>query len=389
MYIASACMVAAIRSRSTPADVTEGGSLGVVKQMLVGVKAIVSAPTTGILVAYSAAATLVYGFDTVQFVVLSRDVLGTGAEGYGYLLAGLGVGGLLAAPFVVRLERLPWLGWTILLGMAAYCLPTLLFLGVSEPVAAFVIEAIRGAGTLVVDVLAVTALQRSLPNQVLARVFAVFDSLLLIAIVVGATTAPIVINAFGLTASLWLAGLVMPALSLLGLPALRRLDRRTAGRRNELAPKQRLLAACDLFHHVSEGGLEQLAEEAEIVDVTTGVAVVTEGESAKYFYVITSGRLVVSAQGEGTKLKPVTVLGAGDYFGEIGLIESIPRTATVTSQEPSRLLRISGSSFVEALSEYAPSVALLDGASLRLSRTHPSLSMSSLAVDGAVADEAP
>ena len=91
------------------------------------------------------------------------------------------------------------------------------------------------------------------------------------------------INAFGLTASLWLAGLVMPALSLLGLPALRRLDRLTAGRRNRLAPEQRLLAACDLFRHVSEGGLEQLAEEAETVDVTTGVAVVTEGESAEVF----------------------------------------------------------------------------------------------------------
>lgn len=381
MYAASGAMVSRIRARSQPTDVTEGGSLGVVQQMLVGIKAIGSSSTTLILVAYSVAATLVYGFDTVQFVVLSRDVLGTGAEGYGYLLAGLGVGGLMAAPLVVRLERLPWLGWVILAGMAAYCLPTLLFLIVDEPLAAFVVEAVRGAGTLVVDVLAVTALQRALPNDVLARVFGAFDSLLLVAIVVGASVAPLVINAWGIDASLWIAGLVIPLLSLLGRPALQRMDRRSAVRRAELAPRQRLLAACDLFAHVSDGGLEQLAEGAEIVDVTAGSTVVVEGDPAESFYVVERGLLSVAARGEGVHAQPISALGPGEYFGEIGLIEHIPRTATITALEPTRLIRLSGSSFVDALSEYAPSAALLQGASLRLGRTHPSLHLGALAAD--------
>ena len=190
MYIASACMVAAIRSRSTPADVTEGGSLGVVKADAGRCQGHRLGAHDGILVAYSAAATLVYGFDTVQFVVLSRDVLGTGAEGYGYLLAGLGVGGLLAAPFVVRLvtAAVAWLD-----DLAGYggLLPP--HAAVSRGVRARSRVRDRGdprSGHPVVDVLAVTALQRSLPNQVLARVFAVFDSLLLVAIVVAQSPRP-------------------------------------------------------------------------------------------------------------------------------------------------------------------------------------------------------
>jgi CRP-like cAMP-binding protein len=65
-------------------------------------------------------------------------------------------------------------------------------------------------------------------------------------------------------------------------------------------------------------------------------------------------------------------LGAGDYFGEIGLIERIPRTATVTATTKAVLLRIDGAAFLDALTQSAPSAALLDGASLRLRRTHPS-----------------
>ena len=65
---------------------------------------------TAVLVAFSIVATFVYGTDTVLFVVLSDELLGTGAEGYGYLLAGLGVGGIAAAGLVTRLEQRPRLG---------------------------------------------------------------------------------------------------------------------------------------------------------------------------------------------------------------------------------------------------------------------------------------
>ena len=288
-----------VRARSVPVDVTEGGEVGPLRQMLVGISAISSSTSAATLVAFSIVATLVFGVDTVLFVVLSDQVLGTGAEGYGYLLAGLGVGGVLAAGLVPRLERLPRLGVVIWLCMALYCLPTLLFLVVDQPAAAFVIQCFRGASTLFVDVLAVTALQRSLPHDVLGRVFGAFNALMLLAILVGSSLVPVCINALGLDAVLWISGLGVPALCLLGAPWLRRMDREAAVRRTVLAPKVDLLARCDLFASVGEGALDQLAGAAEFVDVPAGAVPVRQGDAADVFYVIESGAFAATARGRG------------------------------------------------------------------------------------------
>ncbi|HYO31968.1 MAG TPA: MFS transporter [Nocardioidaceae bacterium] len=371
-FLVSAIVVGRIRARSKPVDVTEGGQVGAFRQMAVGAKAIASSPSASVLVAYSIIATFVFGIDTVLFVVLSRDVLGTGAEGYGYLLAGLGVGGVAAAGIVTRLERKPRLGLVILAGMATYCLPTLVFLVAGNPVLAFVIQIVRGAGTLVVDVLAVTALQRSLPNDLLARVFGAFNAFLLAAILLGAVVAPVLIEQVSLDAALWFSGLAIPVLCLLGWPVLRRMDRESVARDALLAPKVKLLAACNLFADVSAGGIDQLAGASTEVTVEAGQSVVREGEPADAFYVVAEGRLSVTARGESDTVETLNDLSAGDYFGEIGLIEQIPRTATVTPTTKTVLLRIDGSAFLEALTQSAPSPALLDGASLRLRKTHPS-----------------
>ena len=371
-FLVSAILVARIRARSTPVDVTEGGEVGAFKQMLVGAKAITASPSAAVLVAYSVLATFVFGMDTVLFVVLSRDVLGTGAEGYGYLLAGLGAGGVLAASLVTRLERRPRLGLVILGGMAVYCLPTLVFLFAGQPVLAFVVQVLRGAGTLVVDVLAVTALQRSLPREKLARVFGAFETLMLAAVLLGAVVAPLLIEGLGLAAALWFSGVVIPAVCLLGWPVLRRMDRVSVARQAMLAPKVALLTRCDLFADVSVGGLDQLADAATEVDVDAGEPVVREGENADAFYVVVDGELGVAARGEGGQRILLDSLGAGEFFGEIGLIEQIPRTATVTAFTRTHLLRIEGDDFLQALTQSTPSPALLDRASLRLRRTHPS-----------------
>jgi predicted MFS family arabinose efflux permease len=368
----SAVTVSMIRARSTPVDVTEGGEAGALTQMLVGVRTIGSSPSAAIHVAYSIVATLVFGIDTVLFVVLSRDVLGTGPEGYGYLLAGLGAGGVVAAGLVTRLERRPRLGAIIVAGMAVYCLPTLVFLFAGSPVLAFAVQMLRGAGTLVVDVLAITALQRSLPRDKLARVFGAFETLILAAILLGAVLTPVVLSRFGLDAAIWLSGAGIPVLCLLGWPVLRSMDRDALARHILLAPRVKALESCDLFDEVSPGGLDELADAAAETDVQPGTPVVREGEAADAFYVIVDGDFAVTALGEEGRSRALAALHGGDYFGEIGLIERVPRTASVTALTRARVLRIDGAAFVDALTERAPSAALLDGASVRLERTHPS-----------------
>jgi MFS family permease len=370
-FAVSAGLVQAVRERSEPVDVTEGGEAGPLAQVLVGVRTINESLTTAVLVGFSVLATFVYGTDTVLFVVLSEERFGTGAEGYGYLLAGLGVGGVAAAGLVTRLERLPRLGPVIAAGLALYCLPSLVFLVLDSPVVAFVAQCLRGAATLVVDVLAITALQRSVPSDRLARVFGAFDSLCLLAILAASVLTPISLRALGLDGTLWAVGLAVPVLGFACWPLLSRMDAEASDRRTALAPRVRLLTGIGLFADVREGTLEQLAGAAEPVEVEAGTTVLTQGEPADAFYVVESGDLAVSSTGEDGVARDLPDMGAGTGFGEIGLIEAIPRTATVVARTDARLLRVSGEAFLAALTEDTPSPALLDGASLRLGRTHP------------------
>ena len=366
-FLASAALVAAMRTRSVPVDVTEGGTTGPLQQMLVGARTIGSSSTALVLVGFCVLATFVYGLDTVLFVVLSDEQLGTGPEGFGYLLVGLGVGGVLAAPLVARLERRARLAPVVLLGMVGFCLPTLAFLVVDQPAAAFAIQALRGASTLVVDVLAITALQRSLPVDVLARVFGAFNAICLLAVLLGAAIVPPIVGAWGLDAALWLSSVGMVLVSVLGWPWLVRMDRQSAARRAELAPAIALLEGCDLFAAVGEGAVTELAGAATYVEVSAGEEVIRAGEPADAFYVVASGHCAASSP-DG---RPLSSMGAGEWFGELGLLNHSPRTATVTATDDGRLLRVDGAAFLTALTETAPSAAFVDGARLRLARTDP------------------
>ena len=370
-FALSALVLRRMTVRSRPVDVTEGGTVGPLRQMLVGFSAIGSSATATLLVLYSVVASFVYGVDTVQFIALSREQLGTGADGYGYLLAGLGVGGVLAAGLVNRLAASPRLGGIILLGMAVYCVPTLLFLVVTSPVAAFGIQGVRGAGTLVVDVLAVTALQRSLPPDLLGRVFGAFFTAVLAAISLGALVTPLVIATAGLDVSLWLAGGLLPALCLLGVPWLRRMDDANVASVAALEPRVAALGRVGIFAEAGRPVLERLAGTSVEQDVPAGTVVIREGAEADAFYLLLEGEMGVRSRGEGASEVELPSMHDGAWFGEIGLLQRIPRTATVTATRASRVLRISGSDFLESLSDAPASTALLEGARSRLARTHP------------------
>ncbi|HEX6459837.1 MAG TPA: MFS transporter [Thermoleophilaceae bacterium] len=370
----SALLVMQMRARSKPVDVTEGATAGIWKQMSVGVQAIFGSGAARVLVMFSVLASFVYGTDTVLLVGVSDAQLGTGAKGFGYLLAGLGVGGILMAFVVDRLASSRRLALIITAGMAVYCLPTALLVAVHSPGVAFLLEVVRGAGTLVVDVLAITALQRAVSDEVIARVFGVFFALVLGAISLGTLVAPPLVNGPGLHTALYVMGFAPIAIGLLGYPALVRIDRAAAGRLAELEPRIALLERLGIFASANRAVLERLASACTAVRVGAGDAVVREGEEPDALYVIVSGRMDVKARGEGeAEERHVRVMEPGSYFGEIGLLEGIPRTATVTALGDAELYRIEGSDFLDALATASAGTTLLTGARMRLARTHPSL----------------
>lgn len=369
-FVWSASMVSRLLTRSAPVDVSGGGEVSPLRQMLVGAQTIFSSSTATVLAAYSVVASFVYGTDTVLFVIVSERRLGTGANGYSYLLAGLGLGGLLGAGLVKRVSAWPRLGTAILVAMGVFCLPTLALAFIREAPAAFAVEVVRGAGTLVVDVLAMTSLQRSLPKDKLARVFGAFFTFVLIAISLGALITPQVLALAGLRTTLVLAATVVPALCLLGWPMLRRMDQANVETLALITPRVALLQRAAMFSGASNPALEQLAKSATTLDVGAGQDVVRDGEEADALYVIESGAMSVESRGTGQgALVALADLGPGDYFGEIGLLNHIPRTATVRASSDATLLRIDGQAFLDAMSAGFTSESLHEGAAYRLART--------------------
>ena len=92
-----------------------------------------------------------------------------------------------------------------------------------------------------------------------------------------------------------------------------------------------------------------------------GAAVVTQGEPADAYYVISSGRARVLQSGADGGEVPLNLLSAGEAFGELALIEQSPRTSTVRASTTLEVLRLDRSVFV-ALVRLHPELARSVGA---------------------------
>src|SRR3954451_19717387 len=258
-FALSALIVARMSVRSTPVDVSEAGEAGPLAQMLVGFRTIVQTPAARVPVALCALVSFVYGTDTVLFVGVSDQRLGTGPDGFGYLMAGLGLGGIAMAATVNKLAGSARLALVITAGAALYCLPTALMTVIHSPVAAFVVQILRGAATLIVDVLAVIALQRAVASDRLARVFGVFWALVMAAIALGTLITPAIVSALWLNGALLVMAFVPAALSLFVYPALPNLHRATQARVAELGPRMDVLERLGIFAAAPHAVLERLA----------------------------------------------------------------------------------------------------------------------------------
>ena len=378
----SALLVTRIGRRSTPSDVTEAGRAGLARQLSVGLRTIAESGPVAWLVAFCAAASFIYGTDVVLFVDVSQSKLGTGGDGFAYLFVGLGIGGVVAATGIDRLSQSGRLGGAVVAGLIAYCAPTALLTVVHAPAVAFVLQIVRGAGTLVVDVIAITALQRALAPNLAARVFGIFDSITIGAIALGTLLTPAVVDLIGLDGALLAAGLVFPVFALGAYPTLRRLDVRARARIASLEQRLAALEQVAIFRSASRTALERLAAEAREVVVPAGSAIVREGQPADALYVLVEGNVDVSSAGEaGGPQRHIRTMKPVCAFGEIGLLARSSRTATVTALQSSRLYRIRGEAFLEALASAPASGAFVETARGRLALTHPSR-QSDLASDG-------
>ena len=113
-----------------------------------------------------------------------------------------------------------------------------------------------------------------------------------------------------------------------------------------------LLGGCPLFKGIDADGLAKLAELATPVDFPAGHVIARQGEIGTGFFVIVSGRVRVVRDGA-----VVARLGAGEFFGELSVLDGGPRVAMVATEVPTRCLAIASWDFERVLRE-EPGVAL-------------------------------
>lgn len=372
-FLVSAICVSQVRRRSAPGGSTQEEA-STRQRMREGVAAVSSSSSVALLVAFGVVVSLLYGTDTVLFVMLAEERMGTGPEGYGYLLAALGLGGVLAVTITNRLAASPRLVTVLAVSTAMYCLPTAALVLVHDLPGTFALQVVRGVAVMVVEVLSITALQRAVSPEVMARVFGITATLEVSGLLLGVVLVPPLISLLGLDGALLVLGLAVPVLLLAVAVPVRRLDARGAARARELAPRLRVLEGLGIFTATSQPVLERLAAAAVEQRAEPQTMVVREGAPARAFYAVVSGQLAVSSRGQsGGRRRALGHLGPGDYFGEIGLLEGIPRTATVEAVDDCVLLRLDGEEFVGALVDSAAAApSLYDRMAGRLARTHPS-----------------
>ncbi len=373
-FAVAALLDARIHHRNVKVDVRESGLLGPVRQMTVGLRAMAAARSARALVVVYALISCVYGTDSVLFTSVSVDRLGTGPDGVAYLLAGLGIGGILMAGFVDRLAARSQLAWLIIGGVAGYTLPTALLLVVRTPELAVAVQVVRGAAILVVNVLAVTELQRAVPKDLLGRVTGAFWTLIVGATAIGTVLAPILTQQLGLNLALVIMAVGPLLVASLALPSLIAIGRETAIASRRLAPRVLLLEQLGMFATARRALLERLAAHLVDRDYAAGTPIILQGGPADYLYVLVEGTVEVSSSGEnGGTSRPIRTMSAPAYFGELGILAQMPRTATVTALTDCHCALISGAELLEAIIGVSASNTLLEGARSRLSTTHPSV----------------
>jgi hypothetical protein len=204
---------------------------------------------------------------------------------------------------------------------------------------------------IVVDVMVATSLQRVLGADVLGRAFGALDASITAGMLFGMLVAPVAVSALGLTTALVVGGVLM-ALAGVGVWSQRRaIDASVAAYSGPLQDKVAVLRRLSILRGASRATLEHLAEALTEEDVDAGVPVIRQGDEPDDLFVVVRGALTVTVVGHDGSDREVGHLASGDYFGEVGLLHRIPRTATVRTAVPCHLYRVPGQEFLDIVTQ--------------------------------------
>ena len=300
-------------------------------------------PRLRLMLALLTAEAAVVGALDLLFVILAVSVLGRSQAWAGYLNSAYGAGAVLAATvsaaLVGRRLATPVLGAALLLSGALAALAV--GLGLAGTMALLVVV---GASRALLDVASRTLLQRSVPVQLIGRIFGVLEGLTMAGLAAGALLVPALAGLGGSRLALLGVAAVVPLAVAAGARHLLGLD---AGARVPVV-EIALLRSLPLFAELPAPAIEGLAAALTRVEVAAGSDLIRQGEPGEAYYAIAAGQFDVCQDG-----RLLRQCGRGDGVGEIALLRAIPRTATVTARTDATVYELGRESFLAAVLGHA------------------------------------
>ena len=112
-----------------------------------------------------------------------------------------------------------------------------------------------------------------------------------------------------------------------------------------------VLKSVPMFVSFSQDELRALAPMITRRSAPRGAAIMREGDAIDFLYIVISGRLKVMMGEADGKETILSILGPGEFFGEMGLIDDNPRSASVIAIEGTELLALAKRAFRRCLVE--------------------------------------
>jgi len=308
-------------------------------------------PRLRLMLALLTAEAMVLGALDLLFVILAISVLGRSQAWAGYLNSAFGVGAILAGLVGVLLigRRL---GPSILsAGLLLSGTLALLAagLGLRWTVALLVLI---GASQAVLNVASRSLLQRSVPADLLGRVFGLLEGLTMAGLAVGAILVPVLMHFGGSVLALLGVASVLPIAGIVGGRALFSLDAAAPVPVVEIA----LLRSLPLFAELPAPAIEGLAAALKPVELAVGAFLIRQGEEGDAYYAIAAGEFDVTQDGGFLRR-----CGRGEGVGEIALLRAVPRTASVVARTDATVYELAREPFLTAVVGHAGTQRRADG----------------------------
>jgi len=327
-------------ARVSSAAYVPARSKSVIADLGAGVRALANEPHPRLIIFLFASQSFVRGLLNVLLVVVAFRLLDIGEAGVGYLNALFGLGGLIGGVVGLGLVGLRRLARPFSAGLVMWGAPIALVALWPHTIWTGTCLVFVGVGNAILDVSGFTLIQRGIDDAVLARVFGVFEMLVIAALGAGSIAGSLLVSQVAIRPALVVAGGILPLLTVLNSRRLRAVDASAAVPEPEL----RLLESTTLFAPLPPTTLERVATHVLPMSVAAGTEIFREGDPGDVFYLIASGRVEVLQNG-----RHLAELGPGDYFGEIALLNDVPRVASCAATTDAQLYTLDRERFVSAI----------------------------------------